>query len=231
MNVLIFGATGMVGDGVLYECFADPRVTKIVAVVRSPLGITHPKLEERLRTDFFSYDDLGPDFTRTHACFFCLGVSSAGMKEADYYRQTYELTLAAARALATARPGAAFCYVSGESTDSTEQGRVMWARVKGKTENALLALPLNAYMFRPGFIRARPGKQSKTRLYRLIYPLLGPLYPLLARIAPTHVTTAENIGRAMIAAATVGYPKRVLENPDINSLAANAGAADPVVPS
>jgi hypothetical protein len=184
----------------------------------------HPKLEERRRNDFYSYGDLGHDFATTHACFFCLGVSSAGMKEADYYRQTYELTLAAARALATARPGAAFCYVSGEGTDSTEGGRTMWARVKGKTENALLALPLNAFMFRPGFIRARPGKQSKTRLYRIFYAFVAPLYPLLARIAPKHVTTAENIGRAMIAVATVGYPKRILENPDINALGASASS-------
>jgi hypothetical protein len=218
MNVLIFGATGMVGDGVLYECLADARVTKIVAVVRSPLGITHPKLEERRRTDFFSYDDLGHDFATTHACFFCLGVSSAGMNEADYHRQTYDVTLAAARALATARPGAAFCYVSGAGTDGTERGAVMWARVKGKTENALLSLPLNAFMFRPGLIRARPGKQSKTRLYRILYSVLTPLYPVLSRIAPTHVTTVENIGRAMLAVATVGYPKRILENTDINAV-------------
>jgi uncharacterized protein YbjT (DUF2867 family) len=231
MNVLIFGATGMVGDGVLYQCLADARVTKIVAVVRSPLGVTHPKLEERRRADFFSYGDLGHDLVTTHACFFCLGVSSVGMKDGDYHRQTYELTLAAARALATARPGAAFCYVSGESTDSTERGPVMWARVKGQTENALLALPLNAYMFRPGLIRPRPGKQSKTRLYRILYSVLTPLYPLLARVAPTHVTTAENIGRAMIAAATAGYSKRILENADINALAASAGGGHVVAPS
>jgi uncharacterized protein YbjT (DUF2867 family) len=222
MNVLLFGATGMVGDGVLYECLADRRVTKVVAIVRSPLGVNHPKLEERRRTDFFSYDDLGHDLATTHACFFCLGVSSAGMKEADYHRQTYELTLAAGRALAAARPGASFCYISGKGTDSSERGRIMWARVKGKTENALLALPLNAYMFRPGLIRARPGKQSKTFVYRILYSVLTPLYPVLARVAPTHVTTAENIGRAMIAAATVGYPKRLLENTDINELAASA---------
>ena len=145
------------------------------------------------------------------------------MSEADYSRQTFDLTLAAARALATAHPGAAFCYVSGEKTDSTERGQAMWARVKGKTENALLALPLNAYMFRPGFIRACPGKTSKTLLYRLAYVALAPLYPLLKRLAPTRVTTSENLGRAMIAAATTGYSKRILENPDINALAGDAG--------
>jgi uncharacterized protein YbjT (DUF2867 family) len=137
-------------------------------------------------------------------------------------RQTFDLTLAAARALAAARPGATFCYVSGEGTDSTTLGRSMWARVKGETENALLRLPLEAFMFRPGFIRPRPGARSRTPLYRAIYAVAGPLYPLLRRLAPTHVTTAENLGRAMIAVAVSGYHTRVLENVDINAL----GTAD-----
>ncbi len=222
MNMLLFGATGMVGDGVLHECLADPRVASILAVGRSPLGFTHAKLRERRRTDFFDYTDLAGALAAIDACFFCLGVSAAGLDATDYHRQTFELTVAAARALASARPGATFCYVSGEGTDAWERGRTMWARVKGKTENALLALPLNAYMFRPGFIRPRPGARSKTRLYRALYAVAGPLYPLLKRLAPRHVTTTENVGRAMIAAAAVGYPKRVLENPDINAL---AGAA------
>jgi uncharacterized protein YbjT (DUF2867 family) len=145
-------------------------------------------------------------------------VSAAGKSEAEYRRQTFDLTLAAARALAGAHPGATFCYVSGEGTDSSARGRVMWARVKGETENALLALPLEVYMFRPGFIRARPGGQSKTALYRALYAVIGPLYPLLRKIAPRHVTTVENVGRAMIAVADRGYSKRVLENPDINAL-------------
>lgn len=222
MNVLLFGATGMVGDGVLHECLIDPRIASVLAVGRSPLGVTHPKLRERRRTNFFDYTDLTRELATIDACFFCLGVSAAGMSEASYHRQTFDLTLAAARALASARPGATFCYVSGEGTDSSERGRAMWARVKGKTENALLALPLNAYMFRPGFIRPRPGVRSKTRLYRVLYPILGPLYPVLKRLVPRHVTTAENLGRAMIAVATVGYPKRVLENPDINALGARS---------
>ncbi|GAC1409076.1 MAG: epimerase [Gemmatimonadaceae bacterium] len=220
MNVLLFGATGMVGDGVLHQCLIDPGVTSVLAIGRSPLGVKHVKLRERRRADFFTYADLTHELATIDACFFCLGVSSAGMNEASYHRQTFDLTLAAARALAAARPRATFCYVSGEGTDSSERGRSMWARVKGKTENALVALPLNAYMFRPGFIRPRPGVRSKTRLYRMLYPVLGPLYPVLKRLAPNHVTTAENIGRAMIAVAAVGYPKRVLENPDINTLGA-----------
>jgi len=218
MRVLIFGATGMVGDGVLHECLADSRVTSILAVTRSPLGITNPRLKELRRTDFFNYDDLARELSTIDACFFCLGVSAAGMKEAQYHRLTFDLTLAAARALAKARPGAVFCYVSGEATDSTERGRTMWARVKGKTENAILALPLKGFMFRPGFIKARPGAKSKTLLYRLLYVIGEPLYPVLKRIAPTHVTTSENLGRAMIAVATVGYSKQILENSDINKI-------------
>jgi uncharacterized protein YbjT (DUF2867 family) len=219
VNVLLFGGTGMVGDGVLHECLADPRVTRVLSINRSPLAVKHAKLTERMHEDFFAYADLASDFATIDACFFCLGVSSAGMSEAQYHRLTFDLTLAAARALASARPGAAFCYVSGEGTDSTERGRAMWARVKGKTENALLALPLNAFMFRPGFIRPRPGVKSKTRLYRVAYTLFGGLYPALKQLAPTHVTTAENMGRAMIAAAANGYPRRILENVDINALA------------
>ena len=209
----------MVGDGVLHECLNDPRVTSVLAIGRSPLSVHSPKLRERHRTDFFSYADLTGDLATIDACFFCLGVSAVGMSVEDYYRQTFDLTLSAARALAAAKPGATFCYVSGEGTDSSERGRTMWARVKGKTENALLALPLKAYMFRPGFIRPRPGTRSKTRWYRVMYAILSPLYPLFKRILPTHVTTSENLGRAMIAVATNGYNKRVLENADINALA------------
>ena len=221
MNVLLFGATGMVGDAVLHECLADARVASVLAIVRSPLAVRHAKLRELRRTDFFAYDDLAAELAPIDACFFCLGVSAAGMSEATYTRQTYDLTLAAARALAAAHPGATFCYVTGQGADSSERGRIMWARVKGKTENALLALPLDAYMFRPGFIRPRPGGVAPKAWYRFLYPLAEPLYPLLARLAPNSVTTAEHVGRAMIAAAAVGYPKRHLENADIDALAAS----------
>ncbi len=222
MNILLFGASGMVGGGVLHECLIDRRVTSVLAVGRAPLNVSHPKLREIPRRDFFDYTDLLPELAAMDACFFCLGVSAVGMSEMEYHRLTFDLTIGAARALATARPGATFCYVSGEGTDSTERGRTMWARVKGRTENAILALPLNAYMFRPGFIRARPGTRSKTLLYRVFYNVLGPLYPLLKRVAPRHVTTAENMGRAMIAVATAGYTRRVLESADINALAGDA---------
>jgi uncharacterized protein YbjT (DUF2867 family) len=223
MNVLLFGATGMVGDGVLHECLGDPRVTSVLSIGRSPLGFSHPKLRELRRSDLSTYGDLANDLRTIDACFFCLGVSALGMKEADYYSITFDLTLAAARALAAAHPGATFCYVSGQGTDSTERGRVMWARVKGKTENALLALPLDAYMFRPGFIRARPGGvRSKTRLYRVLYIFFGGLYPLLRRFAPSHVTTVENMGRAMLAVTSSGYEKHILETVDINRVADRA---------
>ncbi|HJP58633.1 MAG TPA: hypothetical protein VJ865_01485 [Gemmatimonadaceae bacterium] len=222
MKVLLFGATGMVGDGVLHECLADPRVASILAVSRSALSITHARLREIRRKDFFDYRDLSSELEDVDACFFCLGVSSIGMSEKDYHHLTYDLTLSAASALAAAHPNATFCYVSGEGTDSSERGRRMWARVKGKTENALLALPLDAYMFRPGFIRPRPGARSKTRWYRLAYAILNPLYPLLSKLAPRHMTTSENVAHAMLAVADVGYEKRVLENLDINAL----GSAD-----
>lgn len=221
MNVLLFGATGMVGDAVLHECLNDAHVTSVLAVVRSPLVVRHAKLRELRRTDFFAYDDIAGELAPIDACFFCLGVSAAGMSEAAYTRQTYDLTTAAARALATAHPGATFCYVTGQGADSSERGRIMWARVKGKTENAILALPLDGYMFRPGFIRPRPGGVAPKAWYRFLYPLAGVMYPLLSRVAPNSVTTAENVGRAMIAAAVVGYPKRILENADIDALAAS----------
>ena len=212
----------MVGDGVLHECLGDRRVASVLAVIRSGLSITHAKLREIRRKDFFDYRDLARELEEIDACFFCLGVSSVGMSERDYYHQTYELTLSAANALAAAHPNATFCYVTGEGTDSSERGKRMWARVKGKTENALLALPLDAYMFRPGFIRPRPGARSKTRWYRLAYAILNPLYPLLSKLAPKHMTTSENVAHAMLAVADVGYEKRVLENWDINAL----GSAD-----
>jgi uncharacterized protein YbjT (DUF2867 family) len=219
MNVLLFGATGMIGDGVLHECLSDPRVASVLAVTRSALPHAHAKLRVHQRTDFLDFADLAPELAVIDACFFCLGVSAAGLTEDRYRQVTLDIALAVGVALASAHPGATFCYVSGEGTDSSERGRTMWARVKGETENALLRLPLNAFMFRPGFVRPRRGARSKTRLYRVVYALLGPLYPVLKRLAPAHVTTAGNVGRAMIAAAAGGSGGRILENRDINALA------------
>jgi uncharacterized protein YbjT (DUF2867 family) len=219
MNVIVFGATGMVGAGVLAECLTDSRVRSVLVVGRSSCGVSHPKVRELIRSEFFDFADATAEFKGQEACFFCLGVSSAGMAEAAYHHLTYDLTLSAARTLASLNPGSTFCYVTGEGTDSTERGRFMWARVKGKTENHILQLPLKAYMFRPGYIQPMKGIRSKTRLYQAAYNVLAPLYPLLKRVFPTHVTTTVNVGRAMIEVASNGYVKRVLENVDINGLA------------
>jgi uncharacterized protein YbjT (DUF2867 family) len=219
MRVVVFGASGMVGAGVLRECLDDSRVTSVLVVGRTPCGVTHPKLRELLRRDFFDYRDAAEDFTNLDACFFCLGVSSVGMAEAEYTRVTYDLTIAAATALAAASPGLTFCYVTGTGTDSTERGRSMWARVKGKTENQLLRMPFKAYMFRPGYIQPLKGVRSKTGWYQAVYNVIGPLYPLFRRVAPNYLTTTENVGRAMIRVAAGGYEKRHLESSDINALA------------
>lgn len=209
----------MVGSGVLTECLQDERVRSVLVVGRTPCGVVHPKVRELLRSDFVDYGDAKSDLTGYDACFFCLGVSAVGLSEAAYYHLTYDVTVSAASVLAELNPGLTFCYVSGEGTDSTERGSSMWARIKGKTENRLLGMPIETYMFRPGFIRPSKGARSKTPLYQAFYNVAGPVFPLLMRLLPQHVTTGENIGRAMIQAAAVGYPKRVLENPDINALA------------
>jgi uncharacterized protein YbjT (DUF2867 family) len=219
MKVIIFGATGMIGSGVLLECLGSPGIESILAIGRSRTSLVRPKLRELVRTNLFDYTDIRDELSGYDACFFCLGVSAAGMNESDYTRITYELTMAAARALFAANPSTTFCYVSGQGTDSSERGRFMWARVKGRTENALLALPFRAFMFRPGFIRPARGVRSRTALYRAVYALAGPVYPILKRVFPKHVTTSENLGRAMIRVAVEEYPKRILENADINALA------------
>jgi uncharacterized protein YbjT (DUF2867 family) len=220
VKILLFGATGMVGRGVLHECLKDPRVEHVLALVRHPSGQRDAKLEEVRHTDFFDYAAVAPRFGDRDACFFCLGVSAAGMAEADYRRMTYDLTLAAAQALAAVNPAAVFCYVSGAGTDSSEHGRWMWARVKGATENALLRLPFRAaYMFRPGYIQPLAGVRSKTALYQAAYNTLGWLYPLLRRL-PRYVTSTVAVGRAMIEVARSGYSKPILESEDINQVAA-----------
>ncbi|WP_405677109.1 epimerase [Streptomyces sp. NBC_00868] len=227
MNVILFGATGMIGRGVLRECLRDDSVTGVLAVGRSPLGVTHPKLRERVRSDPSELSAPDLDLAAYDACFFCLGVSSVGMKEEEYRRVTYDLTLAVARPLAAANPRLTFVYVSGEGTDSTERGRSMWARVKGRTENALLELPFQAYMFRPGIVQPVRGVPSKTRLYRTLYAVTAPLIPLLRRIAPDLVITTETLGRAMIAVAAPGteVPGRILRPRDINLLGAGRDQA------
>lgn len=209
----------MVGAGALLECLADPRVESVLAIGRSPTGRTHPKLREVIHPDFFAYDDLQAEFATCDACFFCLGVSSVGMSETAYMRLTYDLTLAAARAMVAVNPRLTFCYVTGAGTDSSEQGRTMWARVKGMTENALLALPFRAaFMFRPAFIQPVKGVRSKTGWYQAIYTIIAPLSPVLHRLFPQVSTTTASLGRALIQVAAVGYSKPILYSRDINAL-------------
>jgi uncharacterized protein YbjT (DUF2867 family) len=219
MRVLLFGATGMIGQGVLRECLLDPDVEIVVALLRGPTGKQHPKLRELVHKDFLDFSPIENQLSGFDACFFCLGVSSAGMSEENYQRITYGFTLAAARVLARLNPGMTFVYVSGAGTDSSERGGSMWARVKGKTENELLRLPFHAaYMFRPGLIVPLHGVQSKTRLYRLLYVLLAPLFPLLKGRFPKYITTTEQIGLAMLKVAKHGWPTRILETSDINDV-------------
>ena len=218
-KVIIFGVTGMVGQGVLRECLLDPDVETVLAISRSASGRTDPKLREIFHKDFMDFGSLQRELTGYDACFFCLGVTSAGMPEERYRVITYDYTLAAARTLAAVNPGMTFLYVSGMGTDSSERGRTMWARVKGKTENDLLRLPFKAaYMFRPAVIVPLHGIKSKTRVYRIFYALTGPMLPLLYKIAPKYVTTTEQVGRAMINVAGEGGPKAILENSDINAV-------------
>jgi uncharacterized protein YbjT (DUF2867 family) len=219
MKVLLFGATGMVGQGVLRECLLDPDVERILSIVRAPTGRGEPKLRELVHKDFFNFSAVEDELSGYDACFFCLGVSSAGMNEADYRRVTCDITLAAARVLARLNPDMTFIYVSGTGTDSSEKGRSMWARVKGKTENDLLRLPFKAaYMFRPAAIVPLHGVKSKTKLYQVFYTTLGPLLPMMYKVFPQYVTTTEQIGRAMLMVAKRGAPKSILENSDINKI-------------
>ena len=219
MKVILFGATGMVGQGVLRECLLDADVEIVLAVGRSPTGVQSAKLREILHGNFLDFSTIESQFAGFDACFFCLGVSSVGMSEERYRHLTYDITLAAATPLSRLNPGMVFVYVTGQGTDSTEQGRLMWARVKGKTENDLLKLPFKAaYMFRPAGIQPLHGVKSRTAWVQAIYVVASPLLTWLDRVAPKYMTTTEQVGRAMIKVARDGYPKPVLESEDINRL-------------
>jgi uncharacterized protein YbjT (DUF2867 family) len=219
MRVILFGATGMVGQGVLRECVMNPEVTAVLAVVRRAsgpgLGRRSEKVREVVTNNFYDFSTIEGEFAGYDACLFCLGVSALGMKEPEYRKLTYDLTMTVARAVERANPARmTFAYVSGAGTDA--KGRQMWARVKGETENALLEMEFKAaYMFRPGVIVPLGGITSKTKLYRSFYTVLKPALPLLLRWFPQYVTTTEQIGRAMVAVAKHGYAKPVLEARDI----------------
>jgi uncharacterized protein YbjT (DUF2867 family) len=219
VNVLLFGATGMIGQAVLRECLLDPAVTKVVTVGRRPAGQSHPKLRELVRPDLEALGPLEPQLVGFDACIFTLGVSAVGMSEKEYTRLTYDLTTSVARTLLRTSPELKFIYVSGAGTDSSEKGRTMWARVKGRTENALLSMPFKAaYMFRPGAVIPVGGVRSSVGWYNAAYVVLKPLYPILSRLAPNMITTSERLARAMLAVARNGYSTHVLEMADINRL-------------
>lgn len=216
LHVIITGATGMVGEGVLLECLNSAGVASVLIINRKPAGISHPKLKEIVHADFFDISTLRERLKGYNACFFCLGVSSVGMNEEAYHHVTYTLTLSFARTLAELNPDMVFCYVSGAGTDSSEKGKVMWARVKGKTENDLMKLPFRkAYAFRPGFMKPVTGQKNVKSLYWII----GWMYPALRALFPGFASTLAEVGQAMIAVATVGYSKPVLEVKDIVRLA------------
>ena len=221
MDVVIFGSTGMVGAGVLIECLEHSRVRSVLVVNRTPLGRKHPKLREVIHANFHEPEALRAVCADMDACFFCLGVTSVGMDEPTYTRLTFDLTLGVARAIVS--PRLTFCYVSGAGTDSSERGRVMWARVKGRTENALLAMPFKAaYMFRPGYIQPMKGVRSKTAWYQAVYNVIARFYPVLHRLMPGQSTTTVEVGQAMIQVAESGYARPILLSRDISAVARNA---------
>ena len=220
MKVLLFGATGMVGQGVLRECLLDPDIEQVVAIVRSTTGRQHPKLIETICPDLSKVDAYRDILGGHDACFYCLGISSAGLSEAEYSLNTYDLTRQILSPVADRNPNITIVYLSGSGADSTEQGKVMWARVKGRIENALSKLPVKAvYSFRPAYIQPLHGIVSRTKLYRLLYSMGGWLYPLLKRVMPKYITTTEQVGKAMITVAKRGFPTSIVENWDINPLA------------
>jgi len=219
VNVLVFGATGMIGQGVLRECLLDPGVQSVAAVGRAPSGRLHPKLREILHGNFTDFAAIESRLTGFDACFFCLGVSSAGLNEEQYTRITYDITLGAAETLARLSPAMTFIYISGQGADGTEHGRVMWARIKGRTENALLRLPFKTVCsFRPGVIVPRYGARSRTGWYRALYTATRPLLSILRRALPNQILATDEIGRAMLLVARNGAPEPILESRDIREL-------------
>lgn len=209
----------MVGAGALLECLDDPGVSGVLSVGRTDSGVRHAKLEHVAHQDFSDFSALTPRFASCDACFFCLGISAVGLDEATYTRITYDYTLAAARAFLAASPNGTFCYISGAGTDGSERGRAMWARVKGRTENALLALPFRqAFMLRPGFIQPVRGVRSKTGWYQAVYSVTRPIAPIIRRMFPGVATDTATLGRALIALARNGNARRVVESREINEL-------------
>ncbi|WP_321347548.1 NAD-dependent epimerase/dehydratase family protein [uncultured Draconibacterium sp.] len=220
MKVIVTGATGMVGKGVLLECLDHESVEKVLVIVRNPVDITHPKLEELIQNDFSDFSNVKEQLAGFDACFLCMGISSVGMKENDFKKITYDYTLALARELVPLNPEMTITYVSGEGTDSSEKGRVMWARVKGKTENDLIKLGFKqAFMFRPGFIIPLRGIKSRTKAYQFIYDYFMWLVRLFKAVAPNAVVNTTQVGKAMVNAVLFGYNSVIIKPKDIIQLA------------
>jgi len=216
ISVIITGATGMVGEGVLHECLLHDDVERVLAINRKPCGVIHPKLKEIIHSDFFNFSSIEPELKNYSACFFCLGVSSIGMKEKEFHHLTYDLTMHVAQTVSRINHDMVFCYISGKGTDSTENGRMIWARVKGKTENHLQQLPFKkVYLFRPGYIQPTKGLKNTLKGYRYVIWM----YPFLKSVLPSSACSLREIGLAMIHAATRGYDKSIIEVKDIVLLA------------
>ena len=217
MRIVMFGATGMIGQGVLRECLLDAGVEHVLAVGRTPTGRAEPKLRDLTVSDLYDLSSIENELAGFDACFFCLGVSAVGMTEPQYSHITYDLTLGVANTLARLNPSMVFIFVSAAGASSSEKG-AMWARVRGRTENALFQLRFRVFVFRPGLIQPLHGIKSRTALYNAVYVTMAPVMPLLRRLSPGHVTTTEQIGRAMLAVARNGFRQKILHTGDINSL-------------
>jgi hypothetical protein len=216
LKAIITGVTGMVGEGVMHECLEHPQVESVLVINRKPCGVTHPKLKEIIHADFFDFSAIENQLSGYNACYFCLGVSSIGMKEPEYFKKTYTLTLHVAKTLSRLNTGMTFCYVSGAGTDSSEKGNSMWARVKGKTENDIFALPFKqSFAFRPGYIHPTKGLKRVHNFYKYVTWM----YPLLMKLFPNTVSTLKEVGLAMIAVTLQGYGKKIIDPNDIRVLA------------
>jgi hypothetical protein len=218
IKALLLGSTGMIGRGVLLECLEDEQVESILVINRNSCNIKHPKLKEIIHKDISDLSPLKEELAACNACFFCLGISSVGLSENEYHKATYNITTKVATTLLSINKDFVFCYISGAGTDSSEKGKIMWARVKGKTENALLAMPFKkAYMFRPGYIQPMKGIKSRTAWYNALYVIFKPLYFILKHFSK-YVTDTQTLGKAMINAVSENYPKSIIESSDINQL-------------
>jgi uncharacterized protein YbjT (DUF2867 family) len=217
-QAIIFGATGMVGQSVLHACLESKDITSVLVVTRQSCQMTHPKLKEIIHADLYDLSDIEKELTGYSACFFCVGMSASQLKEQEYHQVTYSLTISVAEVLLKVTSDFSFCYISAQGADSSEKGNIMWARVKGKTENKLLSMPFkDAYMFRPGFIQPMRGIKSKTRLYNIIYAVLSPFYVILKNFKGSFTNT-DILGRAFVHAVVYGYSKKHVEIRDINTL-------------